>query len=348
MNSPVEDRLREALTDAGATIDTSTLRPLRSPERRRFRMDLRMVSVATAVVLAGTAAFAAFGPGGGDQDSAVTMNPPAAQSKQPELVAFLCTASSKQERCGVGDVPADRIQQIETTLKELPQVESVRYTSRASAYESLSRDFAQNQALLKAVKITDVPASFTMTLSQGADVSETLGRLKSVTDIDQVVNPTDVPPWEQTAEQREWPLKVFLCKKDTMMPACGAKRSKNQVVKEGKGATPAEKKALEELMGKMPEVTEFEYIDQQAEYEDFRKAFETNQALLDATRPEDLPASFRLKLKPGFSAQSVFFKLRGQPGVAQISDRRCLTDSAALSFTYGIELPESEVCLANG
>lgn len=346
MNSPVEDRLREALTDAGATIDTSTLRPLRSPERRRFRMDLRMVSVATTVVLAGTAAFAAFGPGG-DQDSAVTMNPPAAQSKQSELVAFLCTASSKQERCGADDVRADRIQQIETTLKELPQVESVRYTSRASAYESLSRDFAQNQAVLKAVKITDVPASFTMTLSQGADVSETLGRLRSVTDIDQVVNPTDGPPWEQTAEQREWPLKVFLCKKDTMMPACGAKRSKNQVVKEGKGATPAEKKALEELMGKMPEVAKYEYIDEQASYEDFRKAFETNQALLDATRPEDLPAAFRLKLKPGSSAQAVLSKLREQPGVAATHHLPC-SDSAALSFTYGIELPESEVCPANG
>lgn len=30
MNSPVEDRLREALAEAGAAVDPSTLRPLRA------------------------------------------------------------------------------------------------------------------------------------------------------------------------------------------------------------------------------------------------------------------------------------------------------------------------------
>ncbi|WP_345392476.1 hypothetical protein [Nonomuraea salmonea] len=31
MNSPVEDRLREALAEAGASLDPATLRPLRAP-----------------------------------------------------------------------------------------------------------------------------------------------------------------------------------------------------------------------------------------------------------------------------------------------------------------------------
>ena len=69
MNSPMEDRLRDALTEAGATLDPSTLKPLRAPERR-FRVDLRLLSVATVVVLAGATTTVVLGAGGGDAASA--------------------------------------------------------------------------------------------------------------------------------------------------------------------------------------------------------------------------------------------------------------------------------------
>ncbi|GAA1681239.1 hypothetical protein GCM10009733_092410 [Nonomuraea maheshkhaliensis] len=355
MNSPVEDRLRQALTDAGATVDTGTLRPLRPPERRRFRVDLRMVSVATAVVLAGTAAFTAFtafGVDGGDQDSVVAMNPPATRGKETELVAFLCTASSKHERCGAGDVTPDRIREIETTLRALPQVESVVYTSRASAYESLRKDFAHNRSVLKEVQITDLPAAFTLRLSEGADMGEVHDRLRRVTGIQEVVDPAG-PPWPQAAELRKWPIKVFLCKEGTALPACGAVRVDGEngdfkVTKEGKGATPAERRALEALIGKMPEVEKYEYIDEKAAYEDFRKTYKSNKTLLDATRVEDMPQAFRLRLKPDSSWQAVLSELREQPGVAQATYLPCPADRSALQYEFGVTLPESAICPARG
>ncbi len=355
MNSPVEDRLRQALADAGATVDTGTLRPLRPPERRWFRVDLRMVSAATVVVLMCTAAytaFTAFGVDGGDQGSVAAMNPPAAQGKESELVAFLCSASSKHARCGTGDVPPDRIREIETTLRALPQVESVVYTSRASAYESLKKDFVHNRSVLKEVKITDVPASFTLRLSEGADVREVQDRLRQVTGIQEVVNPSG-PPWPQAAELRKWPISVFLCKKGTALPTCGAVRVDGEngdfkVTKAGKGATSAEKKALEVLIGKMPEVEKYEYIDEKAAYEDFRKTYKSNKTLLDATRVEDMPQAFRLRLKPDSSWQNVLSELREQPGVAQATYLPCPADKSALQYEFGVTLPESTICPASG
>ncbi|MEV5887820.1 permease-like cell division protein FtsX [Nonomuraea fuscirosea] len=352
MNSPVEDRLREALADAGATIDTSTLRPLRSPERRRFRVDLRMVSVATAVVLAGTATFTAFGTGGGDQDRAVAVSPQVVQDREAELVVFLCTAPSKQVQCGDGDVTPGRIKEIETTLRGLPQVKSVVYTSRTSAYESLRKDFARNKAVLKEVKITDLPASFTVRLRKGADLREVTDKLRLVAGIRDFVDPASAPPWPRTAELLKWPIKVFLCSKGTALPACGAVRVNGEngdikVTKEGKGATPAEKKALEELIRKMPEVAEYEFVSQKAAYEQFQEQYKANETLLGATRVKDMPRAFRLRLKQESSWQDVLAEVREQPGVAQVVYLPCPAEMSALQFDFGVALPESAVCPAS-
>ncbi len=54
------------------------------------------------------------------------------------------------------------------------------------------------------------------------------------------------------------------------------------------------------------------------------------------------PTAFRFNLKPGSSAQTVLSELRGRPSTCRAQP------TSVLAFTYGIQLPESEVCPANG
>lgn len=61
MNSPVETRLRDALLEAGASLDPESLRPLRAGEpARRWMFDLRIIAMGAVAVMVAVAAVAVF------------------------------------------------------------------------------------------------------------------------------------------------------------------------------------------------------------------------------------------------------------------------------------------------
>ncbi|RVX45749.1 hypothetical protein EDD27_8565 [Nonomuraea polychroma] len=343
MNSPVEDRLREALAEAGAAIDPSTLRPLRAPERRRLRMDFRLMAVAVTVVLAGVATAAGLG-GLEGEDQVVATNP-----EQADMAVFLCTKSTPKETlCRGRGVSMEEVRAVERAVKGLKQVEAVFFVDQASAYDSFRVSFANNKALLDSVKVTDLPMSFRLEIKEGADRREVQQALRGLPGIQSVVDQKAASAEASSERLSEPRLSVFLCGKGSILPACGAEREsrgKDKLfAKRGKEATNAQKAAIRKLIEAMPEVHSYVFEDKKAAYENFMRAYKSNKVLVEATRVEDMPESFRLVLKPNTDWAETVATLKHQPGVASANYTPCLADQATLEIDYGLFLDDSKVC----
>jgi cell division transport system permease protein len=108
-------------------------------------------------------------------------------------------------------------------------------------------------------------------------------------------------------------VSVFLCSKGSAMPACN-----------GKAITPAQVKALETHLDGMQGVKEWFFEDQAAAYKNFQDAYASNKALLSATKVEDMPQSFRIKVADPDNYAPVIQGIQGQPGVSQVTDQKQL------------------------
>ncbi|MEV4575018.1 permease-like cell division protein FtsX [Nonomuraea jabiensis] len=343
MNSAMEDRLREALAEAGATVDAGTLRPLRAPERRRFRVDFRLVAVAATVVLAGAATTVGLLGGPGDEDRAVAADPPPAERK---VTVFLCAKSSdrKQTACK-GAVSEEETQEIVAKVRQVPGLKEMSYADKSAVYADFRRDFAHNEPLLAAVGVDDIPDSLRLTLAKGTDprsVQEALRGLPGILDVREVI-PVDATPLSK------WDVSVFLCSPASAMPPCGAERKPDgkgsfTVTKEGKGVTPGQMEAIRKLIASMPGVKESVFESQEEAYENARRLYKDNKRLLDATRVTDMPQSFRIVLLPDADWSKMVARLRREPGVSQVIYQGCVLDSTRLMDRYGLMLPESKVC----
>ncbi|MFI7633926.1 permease-like cell division protein FtsX [Nonomuraea sp. NPDC049400] len=340
MTSRVEDRLREALVEVGATVDAGALRPLREPQRTRFRVDFRLVTAAAAVVVLAGAATAVWLSGPGAEDRAVAADPAPAEST--EVAVFLCTKSApKNSSCQGRDASRAEREAIERTLKELPQLKEVLYTDQTAAYTNFRAAFAHNKAVLDAVKPADLPASFRLKFKKGADPKEVEKALRGMSGV-RSVRPQALP----SAEQRKPLISVFLCGKGSAMPACGAERESRgkdgfKVTKDGKAATAAQTRAIEKTIKAMPGVQEVVFEDQAAAYENFMRTYRGRKELVKVT---DLPESFRVMMKPEAEWVPVVRQMRRQPGVSQVIYAPCYADLSELQTAYELLLPDDKVC----
>ncbi|MET8862298.1 permease-like cell division protein FtsX [Nonomuraea sp. NPDC004580] len=341
MSSPVEDRLREALAEAGASLDPATLRPLRAPERR-WRVDYRLLGVAAAavVVLAGAATAVALGTGG--QDDVVAVAPE--QSEAAEMAVFLCSKAVTTAPCSGRDATPQQVEGIEAVLRGLPQVNEVSFEDQAAAYERFRKSYAGNTAVLDAVKATDLPPSFHLKIKKGGDreqVTQSLLGLEGLQAIVDRASPdiTEMP----TADDLKWQISVFLCDEGTRMPTCGAGRDG------GKAATAAQKRAIDKLIGAAPQVAEHAFESKEMAYERFKEEFqESNPALVNATKVGDLPEAFRIALKDEMEGGEVVERLKRQPGVATVVYQACVPARRTLSIDFGLDLPASTMCPGAG
>ncbi|WP_431913532.1 permease-like cell division protein FtsX [Nonomuraea jabiensis] len=346
MNSAMEDRLREALAEAGSTVDAGALRPLRAPERRRFRVDFRLVAVAATVVLAGAATTVGLLSGPGDENRAVAADPPPAERK---VTVFLCATSSDREQTACkGAVSREETQEIAAKIKQVPGIKEVLYADKGALYADFQRDFAHNKALLAAVDVEDLPDSFRLTLAGDTDLLSVQKALRGVPGVLNVVEsvPDDAPP------ASEFDVSVFLCTPSSGMESCGAERKSDgkggfMVVKDGKGVTRAQMEAIQKLIASMPGVKESIFESQEEAYENFRRLYKDNKALVDAAKVSDMPQSFRIKLLPDADWSKMVTRLKREPGVSQALYQGCMVGSTRLMERYGLTLPESKACSWN-
>jgi cell division transport system permease protein len=71
-----------------------------------------------------------------------------------------------------------------------------------------------------------------------------------------------------------------------------------------------------------PLVQEVLYESKQQAYENARKIFATDPELLDALRPDSLPASFRVKLVDPEQFETIKSQYEGYPGIDEVVDQR--------------------------
>jgi len=70
------------------------------------------------------------------------------------------------------------------------------------------------------------------------------------------------------------------------------------------GASSRQVESVRAALASDRNISWFRFVSQTDAYEDFKKAFADQPALVESTKPSDLPISFRIDLKPGSSVQT--------------------------------------------
>ncbi|MEU7895552.1 permease-like cell division protein FtsX [Nonomuraea sp. NPDC049152] len=166
MNSPMEDRLHDALSAAAATVAPETIRPLHAPaRRRRWRVDVRFMAI--AVTLAGVVAAVALWPAERQEQRLVLaagVSLTALDDGVSDVSVYLCKPESPFPACK-GAAPVDR-NAVQRTLQAMPQVEEIRFESQEEAFAEFRRS---RRDLAQVVVVDDMPESFRLRLRPGTD-----------------------------------------------------------------------------------------------------------------------------------------------------------------------------------
>ncbi|WP_433512362.1 permease-like cell division protein FtsX [Nonomuraea sp. CA-143628] len=110
-------------------------------------------------------------------------------------------------------------------------------------------------------------------------------------------------------------VSVFLCGKNPTMPSCKGKPISAQQTKELQG----------EIQG-MAGVEQVIYENQADAYANFQKSYAANKLLVEATKVDDMPTSFRVKLKDPNNYQPIVQALTGKAGVSQVTNQKDLVN----------------------
>ncbi|WP_214318551.1 permease-like cell division protein FtsX [Nonomuraea sediminis] len=286
MNSPVEERLRQVLDEAGATVDVASIRPLTVPERRRFRVDFRLITAAAGVALAGAiAAVTVTSPGGQGVVAAKPVGP-----EVTGVRVFLCVKGSAMPQCKGKGVTAEQTKALQSLLKSVPYVDQLYYEDQATAYKNFQEANADNQPLIKATRVTDMPTSFRVKLKTGADPQPVVAAVTGQPGVAQVV--VDQRVGDNTGKSD---IGIVLCKPHTPGASCATLKD---------GVSTADVQAIQEKLAALPET---KTINLQHSVEDGKLQ----------------PASIELWLKPGADRTKVIRIAKGLHGVQMAFDMRC-------------------------
>ncbi|MGW0192024.1 permease-like cell division protein FtsX [Nonomuraea sp. NPDC003201] len=262
--------------------------------------------------------------------------PDVSASDEWEIAVFLCAPTTYG--CHKRGATAKQKQALRAFLEARPELSGVRFVDRASAYESFRRDFAGDKTLLKAVRAKDLPESFRLRVKKGADRDRVWLAAKRRPGVGTVVDQAEIYGDPQATA---WPsdISVFLCVKDSLMPACVSGRGRAN----GKVATLKEKKAVAKAIEGTSGVVGYFFEDQATAYRNFVGT--ENEALANATQMSDIPESYRLTMRPEVDWNAVSRSLARLPGVSQVYNLRCMDAKLKLEVEYGrSNLPDSKVC----
>ncbi|MFI6499861.1 permease-like cell division protein FtsX [Nonomuraea typhae] len=328
MNSPVEERLREALTEAGAVIEPETLRPLRSASgvrpadvRRRVpRVRLRWVAGVAAVlaVAGGGTAVLLTGPDG-DSDIVAAAAQRSAREGWADLSVFLCGKSSPVAPCKGKVITADERDRIRRALDEAPGVQSVMFEDQRAAYKNfIASGFSDS--IKKAVRVSDMPESFRVTFVPGASYEGLVTEVKAMPGVSEVVDTGLHLQRASAGVPAGWPqdrvISIFMCRNGSAAPVCGAAPARgDKPAKAGKRPGPAVYAKVRNTLESLPGVESVVFEDAAAALR-AREGAGTAEGLgLD-----EINESFRVLVSPGVGTRSVVQRLGSLPGVESVFD----------------------------
>lgn len=111
-------------------------------------------------------------------------------------------------------------------------------------------------------------------------------------------------------------VSVFLCSKNSPFPSC----------KGSGGVTAKERADLEATIKGMPQVESVQFENADAAYKNFQEQYKNNTVFLSAIQVEDMPESFRVKLKDPETYGVVIEALSGAPGVSNVVNQKELLE----------------------
>jgi cell division transport system permease protein len=83
-------------------------------------------------------------------------------------------------------------------------------------------------------------------------------------------------------------------------------------------STAEQKAAVETELSAMPEVTSFNFVDQNAAFEEFKEMFANSPDLVESVGPPDLPPSYRIVPKEAEFVDVVGDRFKNRPGVKEV------------------------------
>ncbi|MFD1931754.1 MULTISPECIES: permease-like cell division protein FtsX [Nonomuraea] len=108
-------------------------------------------------------------------------------------------------------------------------------------------------------------------------------------------------------------VSVYLCKKDSPFPSCKASP---------KGVGEAEQAQLQTQLQAVPNVEKVIFEDQNMAFDNFKKTQSSNSILAQVVDVNDMPESFRIKLKDPDQYGPVIAAAKGMKGVSTVIDQR--------------------------
>ncbi|MCK2214006.1 permease-like cell division protein FtsX [Actinomadura sp. ATCC 31491] len=262
----------------------------------------------------------------------------AAGGEQGEISVFLCTPSTYG--CHRRAATGKQRQAVRTLLEGMPELDEVRFVSRAAMYAGFRADFAANGPLLKRYRAKDLPEAFVLRVKPGVDrdgvTRAVTGRPGVAWVSDQADAERDPLSWNS-----DWDASVFLCTAGSAAGPCRHDRGPANK----KPATARERQAIAAALAKDPAVLSYVFEDQKTAYQNFKEIFADNQPLIASTQVSDMPESYRLILRPEADWNTVTARSARLPGVSSASNTRCRETLGKLDTKYGLlayQLPESQ------
>ncbi|WP_345561157.1 permease-like cell division protein FtsX [Nonomuraea rosea] len=289
------------------------------------------LAVLASVVVAGAGLPAPVGAGAAGPGPAV--------SDQWEIAVFLCTPSSPD--CRKRGATEKQKRAVRTILEGLPEVTAVRFVDRATAYASFRQDFAGKKTLLAKVRAKDVPESFHVQVTQGADRGRVRVAVARRPGVGTVVDQAEMHALEQD-ELASPDVGVYLCTKVSAMPACGSGRG----AANGKKTTSKEKKAVVAAIKGTPGVESYSFVDQTTAYQNFVETFADHESLVAVTKVSDIPELYSLTMRSEADWGAAARRLERLSGVSTVYNARCFQTTVKLTGEYGLSHadPENTVC----
>jgi cell division transport system permease protein len=110
-----------------------------------------------------------------------------------EISVYLCYADSANPDCHDGAVTDTQTQTLETTLKSMPQVQSVTYVSQAQAWALYRQAFSNDQSYVSTLKETDMPPSLEVKLvNPSADYNIVSSAVTGAQGVDSVIDEMNI------------------------------------------------------------------------------------------------------------------------------------------------------------
>jgi cell division transport system permease protein len=90
--------------------------------------------------------------------------------------------------------------------------------------------------------------------------------------------------------------------------------------------TPPQRDSLRAELESSPEVSDYQFLTKEQAYERFKKLFRGNPNLVQVANPDDLPATYLVRLKDPQRYTVINQQFTGQPGVAQVEGQSEVLD----------------------